>query len=176
MVCHPDTGSVGTLTLDRDSGWGPPPRAFPRNLQPLNALQRGPSAATLHFLRVEVPSLLIPPLLSHPTPRQRHPYRHSHTPHFAYCRSRHRLGTRSSLLKMALKRKRSSCELGSSPSASSTTSSSFSFSSPPHATAMPAISWDNPPRVSFPPSSHLHSRTMKRFRDNRPSEEEVHRE
>jgi hypothetical protein len=78
---------------------------------------------------------------------------------------------------MVLKRKRSASELCSSPSASSTCSSAFSFSSPPTATTQAPIFWDssNVSRNLFAAPSHLNSRTMKRFRDGRPSEELVHR-
>ena len=78
---------------------------------------------------------------------------------------------------MVLKRKRSASELCSSPSASSTCSSTFSFSSPKNAFSAP-IFWDNSnvSRNLFNAPAHLNSRTMKRFRDGRPSEELVHRE
>lgn len=87
---------------------------------------------------------------------------HSHTPH----------------VKMVLKRKRSTSELCSSPSASSTCSSAFSFNSPPTSTTQAPIFWDssNVSRNLFAAPAHLNSRTMKRFRDGRPSEEMVHRE
>ncbi|KAL6413393.1 ORF21 protein [Ilyonectria robusta] len=65
---------------------------------------------------------------------------------------------------MVLKRKRSASELLSSPSSVS------SFNSPPHGAAIrnPFATMDMTP-------IHLHSRTLKRFRDSRPSENEVHR-
>ncbi|KAK0391811.1 hypothetical protein NLU13_1310 [Sarocladium strictum] len=81
---------------------------------------------------------------------------------------------------MVLKRKRSSSELCSSPSASSTCSSAFSFCSPPTTTTTTTqapIFWDGGSNVSrnlFNGPTHLNSRTMKRFRDGRPSEELVH--
>ncbi|KAH7001353.1 hypothetical protein EDB80DRAFT_879448 [Ilyonectria destructans] len=64
---------------------------------------------------------------------------------------------------MVLKRKRSASELLSSPSSVS------SFNSPPHGAAIrnPFATMDMTP-------IHLHSRTLKRFRDSRPSENEVH--
>ncbi|KAH8174666.1 hypothetical protein LIA77_06085 [Sarocladium implicatum] len=76
---------------------------------------------------------------------------------------------------MVLKRKRSASELCSSPSASSTCSSTFSFSSPPNNISAPVF-WDNSnvSRNLFNAPTHLNSRTMKRFRDGRPSEELVH--
>ncbi|KAJ3496653.1 hypothetical protein NLG97_g2508 [Lecanicillium saksenae] len=67
---------------------------------------------------------------------------------------------------MTLKRKRSSSELPSSP-----LSFSSAFSSPPS---------NGPSRIDFTPRMglinpcHLNSRTMKRFRDNRPSQDEIH--
>ncbi|KAH7155711.1 hypothetical protein B0J13DRAFT_655358 [Dactylonectria estremocensis] len=63
---------------------------------------------------------------------------------------------------MVLKRKRSSSELSSPSSVSS-------FNSPPHGAAIrnPFATMDMTP-------IHLHSRTLKRFRNSRPSEEEVH--
>ncbi|KAI5467553.1 hypothetical protein BGZ63DRAFT_419251 [Mariannaea sp. PMI_226] len=65
---------------------------------------------------------------------------------------------------MVLKRKRSEAELSSSPSSVS------SFNSPPQ--NMAGIR--NPfPTIDVSPI-HLHSRTMKRFRNSRPSEEVVH--
>ncbi|KAH7156506.1 hypothetical protein EDB81DRAFT_756958 [Dactylonectria macrodidyma] len=63
---------------------------------------------------------------------------------------------------MVLKRKRSSSELSSPSSVSS-------FNSPPHGAAIrnPFATMDMTP-------IHLHSRTLKRFRNSRPSEHEVH--
>lgn len=63
---------------------------------------------------------------------------------------------------MVLKRKRSASELLSSPSSASTFS--FGSSPPPH----------NPFTTDAAPA-HLPSRTLKRFRDSRPSDAEVHR-
>ncbi len=73
---------------------------------------------------------------------------------------------------MVLKRKRSDCELGSVFSSEQQMDSGcFNFNS------MSAMDTARrgffAPRVSTP--SHLPSRTMKRFRDNRPSEEQVYR-
>ncbi|QPG95057.1 hypothetical protein C2857_007559 [Epichloe festucae Fl1] len=68
---------------------------------------------------------------------------------------------------MTLKRKRSDPELCSSPSSSSSVSV---FSSPPSN----ALSDVNPQAFSNMPAAHLHSRTFKRHRDSRPSEEQVH--
>jgi len=73
--------------------------------------------------------------------------------------------------KMLIKRKRSDSELSFNPSFSSPSrpgTSAFDFG---------AMGPDNVRALSSRPStpSHLHSRTMKRFRDNRPSEAEVHR-
>ncbi|KAL0934998.1 orf21 protein [Colletotrichum truncatum] len=68
---------------------------------------------------------------------------------------------------MALKRKRSSSELVAlfnSPARSDSSMESFDFPVSPS----PVF-----PRA-FAAPSHLPSRTMKRFRDNRPSEDEVH--
>ncbi|KAI0881238.1 uncharacterized protein GGS22DRAFT_172738 [Annulohypoxylon maeteangense] len=63
---------------------------------------------------------------------------------------------------MVLKRKRSESSLSSSP-----------FSSPPRADHFSAMDLDTSPiRMTSP--SHLHSRTLKRFRDSRPSDEEIH--
>lgn len=67
---------------------------------------------------------------------------------------------------MTLKRKRSEPELCSSPS-----SCSSIFSSPPSNSAIDV----NPQAFYNMPAAHLNSRTMKRFRNNRPSEEIVHR-
>jgi hypothetical protein len=73
---------------------------------------------------------------------------------------------------MVIKRKRSESEL----------SFSSAFSSPPRPGSSPfdfgAMGASDWAVLSSRPStpSHLHSRTMKRFRDNRPSEAEVHRE
>ena len=66
---------------------------------------------------------------------------------------------------MMLKRKRSASELCSSPTSSASPStSSFNFS------------MDVSPRAFHDaPASHLNSRTLKRFRDSRPSDDEVHR-
>ncbi|KND90982.1 hypothetical protein TOPH_04309 [Tolypocladium ophioglossoides CBS 100239] len=67
-----------------------------------------------------------------------------------------------------LKRKRSVSELGSSPSPSS------SSASPP--TGNFNFTMDVSPRVFHDaPAQHLNSRTLKRFRDSRPSDDEVHR-
>ncbi|OAQ63001.1 hypothetical protein VFPPC_08916 [Pochonia chlamydosporia 170] len=66
---------------------------------------------------------------------------------------------------MALKRKRSEPELCSSPS-----SSSSIFSSPPNHPTLHL----SPQTFHNMPAPHLNSRTLKRFRDNRPSEEQVH--
>ncbi|KAF7548469.1 hypothetical protein G7Z17_g7036 [Cylindrodendrum hubeiense] len=65
---------------------------------------------------------------------------------------------------MVLKRKRSASELLSSPSSVS------SFNSPPHGAAIrnPFATMDMTP-------IHLHSRTLKRFRNSRPTENEVHK-
>ena len=73
---------------------------------------------------------------------------------------------------MVLKRKRSESELGSVfSSAQPLPSDCFNFDS---VSAMDtARRGFFAPRLSTP--SHLHSRTVKRFRDNRPSESEVHR-
>ncbi|KAI2471326.1 hypothetical protein F4781DRAFT_387288 [Annulohypoxylon bovei var. microspora] len=69
---------------------------------------------------------------------------------------------------MVLKRKRSESELSFS--------SSSAFSSPPRPDQFSAMDIDTSPirmsRGSTP--AHLHSRTMKRFRDSRPSDEEIH--
>ncbi|KAK2589420.1 hypothetical protein QQS21_012902 [Conoideocrella luteorostrata] len=66
---------------------------------------------------------------------------------------------------MTLKRKRSEPELCSSPS-----SSSSIFSSPP-SNGMAEVNL-----LAFynMPAAHLNSRTFKRFRDNKPSDEQVH--
>ncbi|GAB0134039.1 hypothetical protein EsDP_00002425 [Epichloe bromicola] len=66
---------------------------------------------------------------------------------------------------MTLKRKRSDPELCSSPSSSSSV-----FSSP----SSNGLSDVNPLAFSNMPPAHLHSRTFKRHRDGRPSEEQVH--
>ncbi|KAK7431221.1 hypothetical protein QQZ08_002261 [Neonectria magnoliae] len=66
---------------------------------------------------------------------------------------------------MVLKRKRSVSEVFSSPS-----SSVSSFNSPPHNTA----AFNNPFASIDMTPIHLHSRTLKRFRNSRPSEDEVH--
>lgn len=63
---------------------------------------------------------------------------------------------------MSHKRKRSISE--------STSSSTSSFNSPPSVSNFPSPF----ARMEASPS-HLHSRTLKRFRDSRPSENEVHR-
>lgn len=73
---------------------------------------------------------------------------------------------------MVLKRKRSASELCSSPSSTSS-SSTFSFSSPPHNTNNPFAFTMDPSPLALP--AHLPSRTLKRFRDSRPADEEVHR-
>ncbi|KAF4447448.1 ORF21 protein [Fusarium austroafricanum] len=65
---------------------------------------------------------------------------------------------------MAHKRKRSVSEYCASPSSVS------SFDSPPRV----SNSITNPFAVMAAAPIHLHSRTMKRFRDNRPSEEIIH--
>ncbi|KAI1137199.1 hypothetical protein F5Y05DRAFT_81133 [Hypoxylon sp. FL0543] len=70
---------------------------------------------------------------------------------------------------MVLKRKRSESELS--------LSSSSAFSSPPRPDPFSAMDLDTSPvrrtsRGSTP--AHLPSRTMKRFRDSRPSDEEIH--
>lgn len=78
---------------------------------------------------------------------------------------------------MQLKRKRSESELSTS------TSSSSLFSSPPRPGGFAfSFSMDaspTPPRLlAFARAAgpaHLSGRTFKRFRDNRPSEDEVHR-
>ncbi|KAM3515410.1 hypothetical protein MY11210_000972 [Beauveria gryllotalpidicola] len=67
---------------------------------------------------------------------------------------------------MTLKRKRSSSELASSPLSFTST-----FSSPP--SNGPSMI-DFTPRMGLINPFHLHSRTLKRFRDNRPSQEEIH--
>ncbi|KAM5355242.1 hypothetical protein ACJ41O_001888 [Fusarium nematophilum] len=64
---------------------------------------------------------------------------------------------------MANKRKRSISELCASPSSDS------SFDSPPRGT-----NTFNPFAVMAATPIHLHSRTLKRFRNSRPSEEQVH--
>ena len=75
-------------------------------------------------------------------------------------------------LKMVLKRKRSDCELGPVFSSDQQMDTgSFNFNS--MAAMDTARRGFFAPRLSTP--SHLPSRTMKRFRDNRPSESEVHR-
>ncbi|KAI1090216.1 hypothetical protein F5B19DRAFT_494627 [Rostrohypoxylon terebratum] len=70
---------------------------------------------------------------------------------------------------MVLKRKRSESELS--------LSSSSAFSSPPRRDPFSSMDLDSSPirtsRASTP--AHLHSRTLKRFRDSRPSDEEIHR-
>jgi len=65
---------------------------------------------------------------------------------------------------MVLKRKRSVSEL----SCSSASTSSSAFNSPPHANSI---------LMDFSPmsGSTINSRTMKRFRNNRPSDQQVHR-
>jgi hypothetical protein len=74
---------------------------------------------------------------------------------------------------MLLKRKRSESELSFS--------SCSAFSSPPRpADQHMSVDMDmvTSPTFGFQPSrnpAHLHSRTMKRFRDSRPSDDEVHR-
>ncbi|KAI1392881.1 uncharacterized protein F4822DRAFT_392492 [Hypoxylon trugodes] len=70
---------------------------------------------------------------------------------------------------MVLKRKRSESELSFS--------SSSAFSSPPRPELFTPMDMDSSPirrtsRSSTP--AHLHSRTFKRFRDSRPSDEEIH--
>ncbi|KAM0222850.1 hypothetical protein ACHAPA_001381 [Fusarium lateritium] len=65
---------------------------------------------------------------------------------------------------MAHKRKRSISELCSSPSSVS------SFDSPPRA----GNTLTNPFAIMAAGPIHLHSRTMKRFRDSRPSAEKIH--
>ncbi|KAI1459987.1 hypothetical protein F4805DRAFT_419457 [Annulohypoxylon moriforme] len=69
---------------------------------------------------------------------------------------------------MVLKRKRSESELSFS--------SSSAFSSPPRPDQFSTMDIDTSPirmsRGSTP--AHLHSRTLKRFRDSRPSDEEIH--
>ncbi|KAJ2967222.1 hypothetical protein NQ176_g9767 [Zarea fungicola] len=67
---------------------------------------------------------------------------------------------------MTLKRKRSSSELPSSP-----LSFASAFSSPPSDAASRI---DYTPRMGLINPCHLHSRTLKRLRDNRPSQEEIH--
>ncbi|KAM3433773.1 hypothetical protein MY4824_005767 [Beauveria thailandica] len=69
---------------------------------------------------------------------------------------------------MTLKRKRSSSELASSP-----LSFTLTFSSPP--SNSPSM-MDLTPRMGLINPFHLNSRTLKRFRDNRPSQAEIHRE
>lgn len=70
---------------------------------------------------------------------------------------------------MVLKRKRSESELSFS--------SSSAFSSPTRPELLSSMDIDTSPirmsRSSTP--AHLHSRTLKRFRDSRPSDEEIHR-
>ncbi|TWU76356.1 hypothetical protein ED733_006263 [Metarhizium rileyi] len=66
---------------------------------------------------------------------------------------------------MPLKRKRSEPELCSSPC-----SSSSIFSSPPSTSTIDV----HPQAFHNMPPVHLNSRTLKRFRDNRPSEDQVH--
>ncbi|KAM3486988.1 hypothetical protein MY8738_000114 [Beauveria namnaoensis] len=68
---------------------------------------------------------------------------------------------------MTLKRKRSSSELASSPLSFTST-----FSSPP--SKSPSVI-DFTPRMGLINPFHLNSRTLKRFRDNRPSQAEIHR-
>lgn len=76
---------------------------------------------------------------------------------------------------MALKRKRSASELCSSPSSSLSSSSSV-LSSPPSAIPLAMDVAPHPFSVAGTSTpAHLHSRTRKRFRDSRPSDEEVHR-
>ncbi|KAM0253551.1 hypothetical protein ACHAP5_000584 [Fusarium lateritium] len=65
---------------------------------------------------------------------------------------------------MVHKRKRSVSELCSSPSSVS------SFDSPPQA----GNTFTNPFAIMAAGPVHLHSRTMKRFRDSRPSAEKIH--
>ncbi|KAM3497377.1 hypothetical protein MY10362_009270 [Beauveria mimosiformis] len=67
---------------------------------------------------------------------------------------------------MTLKRKRSSSELASSP-----LSFTLTFSSPP-SNGSSVI--DFTPRMGLVNPLHLNSRTLKRFRDNRPSQAEIH--
>ncbi|KAM3474956.1 hypothetical protein MY5147_004011 [Beauveria neobassiana] len=67
---------------------------------------------------------------------------------------------------MTLKRKRSSSELASSPLSFTST-----FSSPP--SKSPSMI-DFTPRMGLINPFHLNSRTLKRFRDNRPSQAEIH--
>ncbi|KFH44888.1 hypothetical protein ACRE_043670 [Hapsidospora chrysogenum ATCC 11550] len=67
---------------------------------------------------------------------------------------------------MTLKRKRSASELCSSPLSSSASSTS---SSPPHRSSFAMFGLGS---MSGP--AHLNSRTLKRFRDSRPSEQLVH--
>ncbi|PNY23944.1 Uncharacterized protein TCAP_06116 [Tolypocladium capitatum] len=64
-----------------------------------------------------------------------------------------------------LKRKRSASELGasSSPSSASPPTSNFDFTMDV-----------SPPAFYDAPAPHLNSRTLKRFRDSRPSDDEVH--
>ena len=75
---------------------------------------------------------------------------------------------------MLLKRKRSESEFSFSPvfSSSHSVNDGFNFN------AMSAMDTARrgffSPRLSVP--SHLPSRTLKRFRDSRPPEEEIHRE
>ncbi|TQV96403.1 hypothetical protein V2A60_003191 [Cordyceps javanica] len=67
---------------------------------------------------------------------------------------------------MTLKRKRSSPELPSSP-----LSFASAFSSPPsNGPSAPAFT----PRMGLVNPCHLNSRTLKRFRNGRPSQEEIH--
>jgi len=74
---------------------------------------------------------------------------------------------------MVLKRKRSDCDLGSVfASPEGVTSESFNFNS--IAAMETARRGFFAPRLSAP--EHLPSRTMKRFRDNRPSEADIYRE
>ncbi|KAM3524021.1 hypothetical protein MY4038_007926 [Beauveria bassiana] len=67
---------------------------------------------------------------------------------------------------MTLKRKRSSSELASSPLSFTST-----FSSPP--SKSPSVI-DFTPRMGLINPFHLNSRTLKRFRDNRPSQAKIH--
>ncbi|ATY62070.1 hypothetical protein A9K55_007405 [Cordyceps militaris] len=69
---------------------------------------------------------------------------------------------------MTLKRKRSSSELPSSP-----LSFSSAFSSPPSNGPSPSMNLFTS-RMGLINPCHLNSRTLKRFRNNRPSQEDIH--
>ncbi|KAL2038354.1 hypothetical protein N7G274_009003 [Stereocaulon virgatum] len=77
---------------------------------------------------------------------------------------------------MSLKRKRSTSAISPSTSSTATTSSRDPSSSPSPDISMLGNASVSPPPVHHPEStsSHLHSRTRKRFRDNRPDESTIH--